>query len=203
MSQYILSQFPEERNKNKKKDITNDISIAVAIFIVFIALIGVMAVIHCGTEDPIPELEPVPIEVEETLTEIEESEPPEIIPVKEAFYSDEELIAKVVMAEAEGEEMVGKVAVAMTVLNRCDYYGLTVETVVFAELNGVKQYSISDTYNDECMRAVEIAKETRDLFPDTMMWFKTDGYHDFKNGNPQDYMPIGKHYFSYLDLKEE
>lgn len=116
--------------------------------------------------------------------------------------TDEELIARVVMAEAGGEEMVGKVAVAMTILNRCDYYGLTVETVVYAKPNGVKQYSISDTYNDECMRAVEIAQENRELFPSTMMWFKTDEYHDFKNGNPQDYMPIGKHYFSYLEDKK-
>ena len=116
--------------------------------------------------------------------------------------TDEELIARVVMAEAEGEEMIGKVAVAMTVLNRCDYYGLTVETVVYAELNGVKQYSVSDTYNDECMKAVEIAQANRELFPSTMMWFKLDGYHDFKNGNPQDYMPIGKHYFSWLNKEE-
>ncbi len=200
MSQYILSQFPEERNKNKKKDITNDISIAVAIFIVFIALIGVMAVIHCGTEDPIPELEPVPIEVEETLTEIEESEPSETIPVKEPFYSDEELIAKVVMAEAEGEEMVGKVAVAMTVLNRCDYYGKSVQEVIDEE----DQYAPykNAVANADCIRAVEIAKSCRDLFPSTMMWFRRDYYHKFKDERVKDYMPIGKHCFSYLKLDE-
>lgn len=151
----------------------------------------------------VSEVEAVPIVVEE----------PTVIPpdIQEDIQhvtqlnplTDEELIARVVMAEAEGEEMVGKVAVAMTILNRCDYYGLTVETVVYAKPNGVKQYSISDTYNDECMRAVEIAQENRELFPSTMMWFKTDEYHDFKNGNPQDYMPIGKHYFSYLKVKNE
>jgi len=201
MSQYILSQFPEERNKNKKKDITNDISIAVAIFIVFIALIGVMAVIYCGTEDPIPELEPVPIEFEETLTEIEESEPPEIIPVKEAFYSDEELIAKVVMAEAEGEILIGKVAVAATILNRCDYYNKSVQEVLDEE-NQYAPYK-NEVANAECLRAVEIAKSCRDLFPSTLMWFRTGKYHEFSDKRVKDFMKIGNHYFSYLDLGEE
>ena len=159
---------------------------------------------QANLEAELPEVKPIPIEAKETLERIEtSSKPTEVIEVKEATPTDEELIARVVMAEAEGEEMIGKVAVAMTVLNRCDYYGLTVETVVFAELNGVKQYSVSDTYNDECMKAVEIAQANRELFPSTMMWFKTDEYHDFKNGNPQDYMLIGKHYFSYLEVKNE
>lgn len=176
---------------------------------VVMAMCGVvMTAILCkmtqaNLEAELPEVEPIPIEAKETLERIEtSSKPAEVIEVKEATPTDEELIARVVMAEAEGEEMVGKVAVAMTILNRCDYYGLTVETVVYAKPNGVKQYSISDTYNDECMRAVEIAQENRELFPSTMMWFKTDGYHDFKNGNPQDYMPIGKHYFSWLNKEE-
>lgn len=174
---------------------------AVAGGIVIVALLCRMVQLSSTAE--LPELEAVPIETMEQIERIEaKAEPVEIIEVKEAVPTDEELMARVVMAEAEGEEMIGKVAVAMTILNRCDYYGLTVETVVFAELNGVKQYSISDTYNDECMRAVEIAQANRELFPSTMMWFKTDGYHDFKNGNPQDYMPIGKHYFSWLNKEE-
>lgn len=153
---------------------------------------------QANLEAELPEVEPIPIEVKETLERIEaSSKPAEVIEVKEATPTDEELIARVVMAEAEGEEMIGKVAVAMTVLNRCDYYGLTVETVINAD----NQYSISKTYNDECMRAVEIAQKNRELFPSTMMWFKLDGYHDFKNGNPHDYMQIGNHYFS--TLKEE
>ena len=160
-----------------------------------IIFIGVLLTIHIDSQK-FPELESFPIEEAEKIEHLER--PVEVVEVKEPTPTDEELIARVVMAEAQGEEMIGKVAVATTILNRCDYYGLTVETVVFAEIDGVKQYSISDTYDEKCMRAVEIAKENRDLFPDTMMWFRRDYYHDFGNGNPQDYMPIGNHYFSTL-----
>ena len=174
---------------------------AVAGGIVIVALLCRMAQISATAE--IPELEAVPIETLEQIERIEaKAEPVEIIEVKEAVPTDEEIIARVVMAEAEGEEMIGKVAVAMAVLNQCDYYGLTAETIAYIGVYEIKQFSISDTYNEDCMRAVEIAQANRDLFPSTMMWFQLDDYHDFGNGNPQDYMKIGNHYFSYLRKEE-
>ena len=91
------------------------------------------------------------------------------------------------------QELLGMVAVATTVLNRADYYDMTIEQVVTAK----NQYSYPYTgvIKHECYRAVEIAKENRDLFPATMMWFRTKHYHDF--GTP--YMQIGDHYFSQLE----
>lgn len=107
---------------------------------------------------------------------------------KKIIYSDEELMAMVVHAEAKGEEMVGKVAVASAILNRCDYYGLTVESVIYQE----DQFAIATTYTESDMRAVEIAQEVRDLFPEDMLYFRNQYYHSF--GTP--YMQIGNHFFS-------
>ena len=188
MSTYILSQFPIKRNDSFMKKISKDLLPLLAILIVASALISVMAIIYYASEDSIPELEPVPIEVEETLTEIEESEPHEVIPVKEPFYSDEELIAMVVNAESGGEPMIGKVAVASVVLNRCDYYDQTVESIVYAK----DQFAISKIYTSDDLRAVEIAKENRDLFPNNMLYFRNKHYHKFG----EEYMVIGSHYFS-------
>lgn len=107
--------------------------------------------------------------------------------------SDEDIIAAVVMAEAGNQEMIGKVAVAMVVLNRCDEWGMTVESVVKAK--GQFAYPYYGTVSEDAYRAVEIAKENRDLFSDKMLFFRNTHYHDF--GVP--YMILGDHYFSLAE----
>ena len=107
----------------------------------------------------------------------------------EAREMDDYIIAQIVMAEAGNQPMIGKVAVAATVLNRCDYYGLSVYDVAEAY-----SYPYLGKIDESAYRAAEIARENRDLFPATMMYFRTENYHGF--GEP--YMQIGDHYFSYL-----
>lgn len=144
-------------------------------------------------EEQAPTLEATPIETAEEITEVEEE--PEIIEEVEGkapIMSDEDIIAMVVMAEAGNQDMLGKVAVATTILNRADYFGTTIESVI-TEPNQYS-YPYYGTVTDECYRAVEIAQENRDLFPTSMMYFRTFKYHSF--GKP--YMVIGSHYFSLI-----
>ena len=169
--------------------------------IVVIAIIGIIGAVliynllnKVVASEPLPELKAEPIGIveelsggHETVDIINETAELPTRPSKPVL-TDEELIAQVVHAEANGEEMIGKVAVAAVVLNRCDYFGLTVESVVYAK----NQFAISDTYTETDMRAVEIAQKNRDLFPTNLLFFRNKHYHSF--GSP--YMQIGNHYFS-------
>ena len=116
---------------------------------------------------------------EETVT-LEELSQPE---------DDTALIARVVQAEAGNQPFVGKVAVAMTILNRMDMYEQTAEEVIYADGQYASPASIWD---EESERAVEFAKENRELFDSNMIYFRTKYYHSF--GEP--YCIIGSHYFS-------
>ncbi len=101
-----------------------------------------------------------------------------------------DLIARVVMAEAGNQPIEGKIAVAMTILNRADYHGISIENVISAK----DQYTqdLHRTPTNEVYTAIELAKSNRDMFPRNMMYFRTRHYHTF--GIP--YQVIGDHYFS-------
>lgn len=109
--------------------------------------------------------------------------------VQHESNTDIDVIAEVVEGEAGNQEMIGKVAVAMTLLNRMDRTGRSAESIAIEAYNAYPHYGpvSADSY-----RAVEIAMENRDLFPDDMMYFRAGDYHDF--GVP--YMQIQDHYFS-------
>lgn len=105
------------------------------------------------------------------------------------------LIARVVQAEAGNQAFVGKIAVAMTILNRMDYYGQTAEEVIYAD----NQYATpASIWTEEDERAVEFARQNRDLFPENLIFFRTDHYHSF--GEP--YTVIGDHYFSVVEEED-
>lgn len=138
--------------------------------------------------DPIPSeaygMHPMPIIHGEII--IEET----VVLEQEApLKSEDELMAAVVMAEAGNEPFVGKVAVASVILNRAEKWDKTIYEVLTAP----NQFA-SPAYivNEECYKAVEFARENRDLFPDDMLWFRTTKYH--KYGEP--YAVIGSHYFN-------
>ena len=105
------------------------------------------------------------------------------------------LLLRVCMSECGGkygEPLEGKIAVVETILNRCDIYGKSIKEVVYDPY----QYSTSDNGEpDETVeQAVDIALR-ENIYPDDMIYFRTDNYHTF--GKP--YQKIGNHYFS---LKE-
>ena len=103
---------------------------------------------------------------------------------------DIEIIATIVAAEAGNQEMVGKVAVAMTVLNRASLWNKSIYSV--ATQKNQYCYPYYGKVSDDCYKAVDIAIKNRNLFPENMVYFRTRHYHSF--GEP--YMQIGDHYFS-------
>lgn len=105
-------------------------------------------------------------------------------------YDDIEIIATVVAAEAGNQPMVGKVAVAATILNRAETWHKSVYSVVTQK--NQYAYPYSGKVSDECYEAVNIAIKNRKLFPKNMLYFRTKYYHTF--GEP--YIQIGDHYFS-------
>lgn len=211
MSNLIISKFPTKVKKMKNFDISNFV-MGIAIGLVIVGLTAIYLVTN--PKEDVPMLKAEPIVTEQTTTyEIPEvlSGGHETVEVtvaeeeeKKPILSDEEIMAKVVNAEAKGEKLLGQVLVAYTILNRVDYRGMTVEAVV-KEPN---QYSYDENIKptDANYRAVFIAELIKDfipdLLPDTMMWFANDGYHtDEHCGKP--YIQVGGHYFNYLPESEE
>lgn len=187
-SKNILTQHSKKVKRMGEDDLNNFIMG----FMLLVVIIGV-ALIYMMTnpskhEDFTLKAEPIKVEqpqvIEETVEIVKESPVP----------SDEDLIAAVVMAEAGNQEMIGKVAVAMVVLNRCDYWGMTVESVVTQENQFAYPYYGEVT--EDCYTAVRIAQENRSLFPSNMLYFRNTKFHDF--GEP--YLQIQSHFFS---LKED
>lgn len=87
------------------------------------------------------------------------------------FFSEEEkyMLAKIAMAEAEGESIKTKVLIIMSILNRVDheYFPNSIEEVIMQKSNGVYQYSPvipggrwwTTEPNEECWEAVKIVQE--------------------------------------------
>lgn len=188
----IISNFPQK--VNKRMNDREDLRFVVWLIALLLVVAG-LSIFYVSTkqtnEDFILKAEPIKqvtaAEIVEEVTETEEEEP------KAPILSDQELIAMVVMSEAGNQDMLGKCAVASVVLNRCDYFGLTVESVVKAK--GQFSFPYYGTVSEDCYRAVEIAEQSRDLFPATMLYFRNTKYHDF--GIP--YEKIGDHYFSLIE----
>ena len=191
----IISNFPQK--VNKRMNDREDLRFVVWLIALLLVVAG-LSVFYVSTkqtnEDFILKAEPIKqvtaAEIVEEVTEAEEEEP------KVPILSDQELIAMVVMSEAGNQDMLGKCAVASVVLNRCDYFGLTVESVVKAK--GQFSFPYYGTVSEDCYRAVEIAEQSRDLFPATMLYFRNTKYHDF--GIP--YEKIGDHYFSLIESED-
>ena len=191
----IISNFPQK--VNKRMNDREDLRFVVWIVALLLVVAG-LSIFYVATkqtnEDFILKAEPIKqvtsAQIIEEVTETEEEEP------KAPILSDQELIAMVVMSEAGNQDMLGKVAVASVVLNRCDYFGLTVESVVKAK--GQFSFPYYGTVSEDCYRAVEIAEQSRDLFPATMLYFRNTKYHDF--GIP--YEKIGDHYFSLIESED-
>ena len=199
----IISKFPE-----KDKEIRTKwwywLPVG-ASFVVCLIGIAVLGFIVAGIPDRLEyyaepvELKAEPIKqiVEVVPVEIEViEEDPELIPEPTVHMTDDDIIAAVVMSEAGNQDLLGKTAVAATILNRADYFDLTIEQVVNAE--NAYSYPYYGVITAECYRAVEIARENRDLFPATMMYFRTEKYHSFG----EHYNQIGDHFFSMIESEE-
>ena len=208
MSKNILSQFPEENNDYRRgAGYYIPIMIIAILFLAGFVFLGyfTMNLIDMAFEKEESIAEPLkiieePVIEEEITQEVNEEPVEEVIeeePEPYVHMTDDDIIAAVVMGEAGNQDLLGKTAVAATILNRADYFGLTIEQVVNAD-NAYNAYPYTGVVTADCYRAVEIARENRDLFPTTMMFFKTKDYHGFG----EHYNKIGDHYFSYLAENE-
>ena len=207
----IISQFPEENNDYRRgAGYYIPITIIAILLLAGFVFLGyfTMNLIDMALEEEKPIAEPLKIieesiieekitqevieeAVEEVIEEVIEEKPEPVV-----HMTDDDIMAAVVMAESGNQEMIGKVAVAITILNRCDFYDATVESIVTAP----SQYSYPYTgvITEDCYEAVRIARENRNLFPKGMMWFLPSGYPRY--GHP--YLQIQGHYFSYLTDEE-
>lgn len=188
----IISSFPE--NDNRKEwwyiiPVGLTYAVCIAGFAILVYLI--MSLPNYFTESIEVIGEPIQ-QVQETPQITEEQPEPEEKPEPVVHLTDDDIIAQIIMHEAGNQEMIGKVAVAMTVLNRCDYFDLNVEQVTSAYA-----YPYYGTITPDCYRAIEIARNNRDLFPADFMYFNADGYHGFG----QEYIQIQDHYFSTQETK--
>lgn len=98
--------------------------------------------------------------------------------------SDKYLLAKIAMAEAEGENLETKVLVILVVLNRVEstkaYFPDTIEEVIFQSSNGVYQFSPVMPGgrwwrlepNDECWKAVEIVDSMKEDISQGALYFE-------------------------------
>ena len=112
-------------------------------------------------EDFTVNIEPQPKKVVQDLVEVKTVE-------NEQFTDEEEyLLAKLAMAEAEGEDLKGKAFVMLVVLNRVndDEFPDTIKEVIFQESDGTYQFSpigdgrfFKQEPNDECYEALELVK---------------------------------------------
>lgn len=134
-----------------------------------------------------PEIQYVEIPKIVTVHDVQEVER---IPEIELTQGEKELIAKVVMAEAAYEDMIGKRLVVDTVLNRVGRpgFGDTVFGVVYAE----GQYYKASMYTEECMQAVEM--ECMERLDDRVVWFCNSGFMPY--GEPA--YQHGNHYFNWI-----
>ncbi len=134
------------------------------------------------------EIERVEIPTEKVVTVEVQKVVPRLIET-ELSDNDKELIARVVMAEAAYEDMIGKRLVVDTILNRVDSPAFpdTVHEVVYQDNQFYKAY----TYSTECMDAVEI--ETYERLDYDVLWFASSGYLPYGTKAYQH----GGHYFSW------
>jgi len=178
----ILSLFPKKSNQPTSTQDLIEAAFGFLALLAVIAFVGIITLLKdLNTNEELPEVTAYPIVKEEVKTITAETK-------LEPVVDDDYLIASIVMAEAEGEEMVGKVAVASVILNRCEAWDKTVSEVI-GEPN---QFAKGKEPNLDCVRAVEIAKDVRDLYPSDMLYFRNAHYHEF--GCP--FLVIGHHYFS-------
>ena len=111
------------------------------------------------------------------------------------YTEDEQLLARLVIAEAENQTLYGKQLVASSVLNRLDAgYGDSIREIIYAKnqfecvSNGRYMRVIVDDAALELARA-----EIKERTDNKVMHFRTLHYHTF--GTP--YLLEDDHYFSY------
>ena len=161
--------------------------------LLIVAIFGVLIIFltECKTK-PVDDFNSIPVAEKRDVVLVirEKGDTQYIEPLPETILKDDEkeVLARVVHAEAENQDMTGKRLVVDCVLNRVDsgIYPNHVWGVVLQE----GQFVRAETYTADDMAAVE--KELKERLDYNVMYFRTRHYHDFGTALYQH----GDHYFS-------
>ena len=200
----IVSKFPKKDKKNNKSDWRENLLILPIILFISIITISIATIGYLNGDDlqeyNVPDVKAEPIQEAITAADIivsyKNNAAEELEINLEPIITDDDRIAEVLMAEARGEGLLGMAFVAMTILNRCDYYDMSVKEVI--ESPGQYSNGYVGEISHEAYRAIELAREYRDSFPN-IMWFRAGKYHNY--GEPA--FQWGNHYFSELEREDK
>ena len=130
---------------------------------------------------------------------------PEIIQSLDWGAEESYLLAKLAMAEAEGEDTKGKALVILVVLNRVWSEGFpdTVEDVILEEHNGVNQFSVTQDGgrwytvepDEDCYKALELIMQEHWDESEGALYFESQSDSTWHQNNLQFLFKHGKHYF--------
>ena len=153
------------------------------------------------TTDMVEEMQP------EEKKEVQETDAPEksrrITGSMDWDYEDAYLLAKLAMAEAEGEDVEGKALVIMVVLNRVwsDGFPDSIPEVIFQEgqFSPVSNGRFDRVEPDrECYEALELIRLSRWDESQGALYFESAGKSDWHRKNLEFLFQHGNHYF-YTD----
>lgn len=134
--------------------------------------------------------EPAKLKVVNINVNVSEAVKPEL----KLDYGDKELIARLINAEAKGEDMIGKRLIADVILNRVENEGFPDE--VSSVIYEAKQFTKpSAGFTDEDMEAVELELYKR--LDRDVVYFRTGRFHDIGKRLYQH----GRHFFSGKDTE--
>lgn len=118
---------------------------------------------------------------------------------------DSYLLAKLAMAEAEGEDTEGKALVILVVLNRVRSEGFpdTVEDVIMEEHNGVRQFSVTKEGgrwykvepDEDCYKALKLVTLEEWDESEGALYFESRSDSTWHQNHLQFLFQHGKHYF--------
>lgn len=158
-----------------------------------IALIPTVQKVGIEVEKEIIQETPIPtIEPETEVEAVTSSQYPEFSYSKDWNYEDSYLLAKIAMAEAEGENIQTKTLVILTVLNRVqsDEFPDTIYDVIFQYNPESDVYQFSPVMpggrwwttepNEDCWEAVKVVMEAQHDYSGSALFFEScdrDSWH--------------------------
>jgi N-acetylmuramoyl-L-alanine amidase len=157
-------------------------------------------------------------EVETTMqpetedTEQEESSYQSLTHSMDWDYEDAYLLAKIAMAEAEGEDTEGKALVMLVVLNRVwsDEFPNSIEEVILEEHNGVHQFSVTQENgrwytvepDADCYKALDLIQYEKWDESEGALYFESKSDSEWHRKNLRFLFQHGNHYF-YTDKENQ
>lgn len=177
----LKNKFIKRRQKKLKRKYIRLFRMNLLIVLIMM-IIEVMAVELSGNNKSEGEILPVVYESEEKIDHKAAVSPANVSTEMTLTENDKYLLAKIAMAEAEGESLETKVLVISTILNRVEskQFPNTIEEVIFQKVDGVYQFSpvipggrwYDIEPNEECWEALQIVTKSKDDLSKGALYFE-------------------------------